>query len=186
MKTTRTLFIAAIVAVLAAPAGAGEADGKLVASHRMATIDGAKAQLSDFRGEVVVLNFWASWCVPCRKELPVLNEWHAAWNGRGGRVVAVSIDKDISNARRFAAQENLGMNVMHDGPDGLAKLLDLPAMPCTYLLDTSGRVVRVVRGSDTKQLEALRREAESLMGARRTAQKAGMAPSPAASEGGAQ
>lgn len=187
VKTSHVLFIAALVAATpAAGASAGEADGKLLASHRMTTLEGAKARLSDFRGEVVVVNFWASWCAPCRKELPVLGGWHAAWSGHGGRVVAVSIDKDIDKARRFAEQADLRMSLMHDGPDGLARALDLPAMPCTFLLDGDGRVVRVVHGSNTKELEALRREAESLMAIRRTAQKAGATVSAPVADGGNQ
>jgi peroxiredoxin len=186
VKTTRTIFVAVLLVALARLATAGKTDGTLIASHRMATIDGAKAQLSDFRGEVVVLNFWASWCAPCRKELRLLGDWDAAWNGRHARVVAVSIDENVDNARRFAEQEQLRMTVMHDGPDGLAALLDLPSMPCTFLLDTDGHVVDMVRGSNVKELVALRRKAESLLKASRPAQKASAVPSSPTADGGAQ
>jgi peroxiredoxin len=145
------------------PAAAGVDAGEVLASYPLTSLNGDETRLSSFRGEVVVVNFWASWCAPCRKELPVMDGWHAAWTGRGGRVVAISIDKEVRNARRFAEETNLSLTVLCDTPAGLARTLDIPSLPCTFLLDKNGNVVSVIRSSSPKELSRLKTKAESLL-----------------------
>jgi thiol-disulfide isomerase/thioredoxin len=175
----RTALVIASVAMVTPSAWTAHADGDVSAKqakHRLATLDGDAATLSSYRGEVVVGNFWASWCAPCRKELPLMNGWHEAWSARGGRVVAISVDKDPRKARRFAADEKLTLTVLHDGPDGLAQDIDIPSLPCTFLLDRDGRVVTVVHSSSPDLLEELHQKAESLLRrpANASVQSAGM------------
>ena len=180
MKRRRSIFYAAAVALaIAGTAGgraaAGTDAGATLASHELASNDGAKTRLSALRGDVVVVNFWATWCAPCRKELTLFDGWNSEWNGRGARVVAISIDKDAHKAQRFAQEMKLSMTVFYDGPDGLARLLDLPSVPCTYLLDRDGNVVTIVRSSNAGELAALKTKAESMMAGRKTTpQAAGM------------
>jgi len=171
-----TLVLAAWgVAMTLAPAVAGDERAAL-AGHSLTTLEGTTTTLAAFRGDVVVVNFWASWCAPCRKELPTLNAWNTAWAGRGARVVAVSIDKDVRRARRFAMDMNLSLTVLHDGPDGLARTLDIPAVPYTLLLDREGNVVGTVSGSASEEIAALGRKVETMLAARGTppVQEAGM------------
>jgi thiol-disulfide isomerase/thioredoxin len=168
------LAVGAGVATCAPGASAGEDAGALLMSHTLRSLDGGEIQLSAFKGDVIVVNFWASWCAPCRKELPIMNQWNNEWAGRGARVIAISIDSDVAKAKRFAEQTKLSLPLFHDGPAGLAKMLDLPSLPCTYLVDRSGKVVTVIRSSSPKELAALEQQAESLMGSSRTAQRAGM------------
>jgi len=174
------MLITAIVVVLlgslaTAPASAGSKADDVLADYTLTSFDGKKMKLSSLKGEVVVVNFWASWCTPCRDELPLMNEWHDAWADRGGRVVAISIDKDARKARRFAEQAKLSVDLYHDGPSGLASKLDLPSLPCTFLLDRNGKVVSVIRSSSDKELAKLQQTAESLLASGRNAnvQKAG-------------
>lgn len=128
----------------------------------MVNLAGEFASLGDYRGEVLVVNFWASWCAPCRDELPVLDAWNTDWTGSGARVVGVSLDKRIGNVERFLADTDLGLPILIDGPDGLAAALDLTAVPSTYLLDRDGRVVMVVRGFQEDELLRLKKAAEGL------------------------
>ncbi len=121
----------------AGPAGVSAA----VASHSVRTMDGNDMPLGSLKGQVVVLNFWASWCGPCRKELPQLAALDRELSQRGGRVVAVSIDGDVRNAASFASRYAAGLTVYHDGPEGLVRTLDLPALPYTVVLDRDGSVV---------------------------------------------
>jgi peroxiredoxin len=135
----------------ASPAAARRA----LEGHTLVKLDGAKLTLSELRGEVVVVNFWASWCRPCRRELPALDELHADIAKRGGRVLAVSIDHELDNARRFVRTHELGLPVVHDGPDGLARQLDLRAVPFTLVLDRSGEVAYTTTGADDKAVAEL-------------------------------
>ncbi len=79
--------------------------------------------------------------------------------------MAISVDQDVRNAQRFVNKAGLQLNVLHDGPKGLARVLDLPALPSTYVLDRDGRVVTVVRGSSEADLAKLERTVESLIAA---------------------
>lgn len=136
-------------------AGADAETQRTLASYQLAKIDGGQTTLSAYRGEVVVVNFWASWCAPCRNELAEMNRWNESWSERGGRVVAISVDSDLRKARRFASDAKLTLTVLHDGPDGIARKLDLPSLPCTFLLDRDGRVVSVIHSSSQESLASL-------------------------------
>lgn len=161
----RPLFLALGVTILAAaPAAAGEFDawGPVLARHRLRGLDGTTSSLADLRGDVTVVNFWASWCKPCRKELVELDAMTRRLEPAGVRIVAVSIDSDVRKAERFIRGEGLSLPVYHDGPDGLARSLDLPWLPCTVVIDRAGRVVRVDGGGDPETMRELESAVRSL------------------------
>ena len=150
----------------ATPAGGAGMDPRIrlaLKTHTLRTLEGRSLALSSLRGEVVVLNFWASWCTPCRKELPRLDELHASIAGRGGRVLAISIDLEARNAGRFAKSHHLSLPVYHDGPDGLARKLDLPHVPYTIVLDRDGSVALATGGADSRTLETIAATARRLL-----------------------
>lgn len=148
-----------------------------LAAHKLSSLDGTATTLSAYRGEVVVVNFWAAWCAPCRHELPMMDQWNADWKGRGARVVAISIDQDVRKAKRFVEEMELGLTVVHDGPNGLARSLDIPTVPYTLLLDRDGNIIGKVEGSAEKEVAALGRKVETMIAARggRPVQEAGVA-----------
>jgi thiol-disulfide isomerase/thioredoxin len=125
----------------------GEAARRALAEHELRMLDGKTTTLSAMRGEVVVVNFWASWCKPCRRELPALNALNTELAKQGGNVVAVSIDEQRDNVTRFARANGLNLPIAHDGPDGLARLLDLKHVPFTMVLDRRGAVALVAAGA---------------------------------------
>ncbi|HTR97646.1 MAG TPA: TlpA disulfide reductase family protein [Candidatus Acidoferrales bacterium] len=123
--------------------------------HVLHRLDGGALSLADLKGEVVVVNFWATWCAPCRRELPRLDALNAELASHGGRVLAVSIDDDAQNVERFAQRHALHLAVMQDGADGLAHELDLQAVPVTLVLSRDGEIAYSSRGSDDAALDRL-------------------------------
>ena len=162
---------ALLALALAAPAAAGTGPGTArvsaaVAAHPVRQLGGGELSLPSLRGSVVVLNFWASWCGPCRKELPQLAALDRELARQGGRVVAVSIDEDVRNAASFALRNAAGMTVFHDGPAGLVRTLDLPALPYTIVLDRDGMVAWSGGGADAATLRHITDTARRLVAAR--------------------
>jgi thiol-disulfide isomerase/thioredoxin len=177
-KSIAKRSIVAAISVMAAT-GMARADTESgpLSTHKLAALDGTTTTLANYRGEVLVVNFWASWCAPCRKELPLLDQWNSAWAGRGARVIAISIDSDAKKAKQFVEEMKLTLPVMHDGPDGLARTLDIPSVPFTLLIDRDGKVIGEVRGSTESEIAALQRKVETILDARGVApvQEAGVA-----------
>ena len=137
-----------------------------VADHPLRRQDGGALLLPSLRGQVVVLNFWASWCGPCRKELPRLAALDAELSRSGGRVVAVSIDTDPRNASDFARRHAPGLSTYRDGPEGLVRALDLPSLPYTLVLDRDGTVVWCGGGADEATLTKIASTARRLVASR--------------------
>jgi len=147
------LLVACVATPLAAASAASAAPSaqKIAAAleaRPLRRLGGGTLPWSSLKGEVVVLHFWASWCGPCRKELPQIQALHLELARTGGRVVAVSIDQDRRNAADFAARHAPDLPVYHDAPEGLARTLDLPALPYTVVLDRDGAVKWAGGGAD--------------------------------------
>jgi cytochrome c biogenesis protein CcmG, thiol:disulfide interchange protein DsbE len=107
---------------------------------------GARTSLSDYHGKVVVLNFWASWCVPCREESPLLQRWHQRIRSRGGTVVGVNVLDVSSDARAFVGEYDLTYPMLRDGGGESGKEFGVIGYPETFVIDHRGRVVAVTRG----------------------------------------
>jgi thiol-disulfide isomerase/thioredoxin len=111
-------------------------------------LDGTKASLADFRGEVVLLNFWATWCAPCLREMPSLERLQVALEDQPFRVVAVSTDRGGAAAvKPFLKRLKLDeITVLLDARSRLAADMGLRGLPTTYVLDHKGRVVGGMEG----------------------------------------
>ena len=111
------------------------------------TLDGEPFDLADYRGTPVVLNFWASWCGPCRRELPALAAFAKA--NPEIQVIGVDYQDDVEAARTFAAENGATWpSVVDDGPIGAA--YEVPGLPATYLIDAQGRIVERLLGEVTE------------------------------------
>src|SRR5687768_16189123 len=97
--------------IAAAFAGAAKADSRahVAPAHSLRAFDGTSTSIESMRGQVVVLNFWASWCAPCRKELRLLEDWAKGLDGSRARVLAVSIDRDARKAEKFVKDTGLDL-----------------------------------------------------------------------------
>jgi len=111
-------------------------------------VGGGEAASGDFRGRVLVLNFWATWCTPCRRELPALQALHEALGDEGLAVVAVSVDGgDPDRVARFAGDHGVTFPVVHDPAEEVARRYAATAWPTTFVVDRSGHVVYGVAGA---------------------------------------
>lgn len=119
-----------------------------------ATVPGL-ARLSDLRGRVVYLDFWASWCAPCRLSFPWMNEMQARHQGRGLQVVGVNLDAQRADALAFLQQVPARFPVAFDPAGVSPRAFGVRAMPTSVLIDASGRVVAVHRGFHLDQRDRL-------------------------------
>lgn len=119
--------------------------------------------LASLRGKVVYVDFWASWCAPCKVSLPRFNALRQQLNTAGLEVVGVSVEEDATTLRRAVQQAGLRYPVLQMQSPELATLWQVPAMPTGYLLDRSGRVRSVHLGFRESEFAALRQEIEKLL-----------------------
>ena len=102
--------------------------------------------LEDYKGKVVVLNFWASWCEPCRKESPLLQRWHRRMEPRQGTVLGVDVQDVTDDARDFIAEYKLTYPMLRDGEGLTRESFAIIGFPETFVLDRRGRIAAVRRG----------------------------------------
>jgi len=106
----------------------------------MAFADSDLIDLDDHRGKVVVIDFWASWCVPCRRSFPWLDEMQDKYREQGLVVIGVNLDADASEAEAFLREFPVSFQIVKD-PDGtLAREYEVIAMPSSYVIDRNGEI----------------------------------------------
>jgi cytochrome c biogenesis protein CcmG/thiol:disulfide interchange protein DsbE len=108
---------------------------------------GAPVSLASYRGKVVVLNFWASWCPPCKGEAPVLARWQPRLKARGGTIVGVDVLDVTSDAQHFADQHKLDFPQLRDEDGSRLKSFEVVGYPETIVLDRKGRIAATSRGA---------------------------------------
>jgi thiol-disulfide isomerase/thioredoxin len=153
--------LAAALALLLLPAAAlANKVGERATDFTLRDLAGKPVRLSELRGSVVLLDFWASWCAPCKKELPALEALQKKYKDSGKKVVVltVNIDKDRANAEKFlTAAKVKQVRVLLDKEGAVAGQYDLPTMPTSFVIDAKG-IVRYVhagyRPGDEKKVAA--------------------------------
>lgn len=141
--------------------GTGAASAALGAPLPPLTVDalsGKQINVSSYKGRVLLLDVWASWCDPCKQELPVLNEMARRLKGHGIDVLAVSVDQERANVEKFLRDHGgrWSLTVAHDPRGEIAELLQPDKMPTSYVVDRAGIVRYVNAGfvpSDASTIE---------------------------------
>jgi thiol-disulfide isomerase/thioredoxin len=130
---------------------------------RLPGLDGADWTLSQHQGQVVVLNFWATWCDPCRHEMPTLDALAQDYADQGLAVVAVNFKEPAARVRRFVAQSGLSLRVVLDTDGQAAHQFGVRLYPTTFVLTRHGDVAYVVAGETDWNDGAPRRRLEQLL-----------------------
>jgi peroxiredoxin len=147
LRGARRLLAAALAtaATLLAPAWAAPTSGP-APDFTLRTLEGQNLRLQEQRGQVVLVNFWATWCAPCRQEMPHLNRLYDKYRASGFVLLGVNVDDDTTKAAGVAAKLGVRFPVLLDTEKKVSRLYDLNSMPATVLIDRDGRVRQYHRG----------------------------------------
>lgn len=134
-----------------------------LADAGLVSLDGAA--IPQLGGKVTLVDFWASWCAPCKASFPAMAKLHADYSARGLQIVAVSVDEKPGAAAAFWKKMAPPFSAVHDKEQKLVQQVAVPTMPTSYLIDRDGKV-RAVHVGFRGDLSQLRREIEELLGAK--------------------
>jgi len=144
------LFLAylAVAVVLTTPLIAANTGDRapVIVSTDFAT--GKPFHLDSLTGNVVLIDFWASWCGPCRRSFPFLERMQGKFAGQGLKVIAVSLDEDSNNVRIFLDSVPVHFTILHDPVGSAAEAFGVAAMPTSFLLDKEGRILGRFEGGE--------------------------------------
>jgi peroxiredoxin len=130
---------------LALPALAGSVDAP-APSFSLAARGGQEVSLAQYKGQVVMLNFWASWCGPCRQEMPLLESIYKKYNKMGFTLLGVNVEPDSQAANEWLKQTPVSFPILYDKDSKVSKLYDVAGMPSTVIIDRGGRLRMLHRG----------------------------------------
>jgi peroxiredoxin len=139
-------FIAPVLLALAGTAQAAVAPQATAPDFTLRSLEGRNLRLAEQRGQVVLVNFWATWCGPCKQEMPHLNRLYDKYRSSGFVLLGVNVDEDMRQASGTAAKFGLHFPVLLDADKSVVKLYDLQSMPATVLIDRDGKVRYLHRG----------------------------------------
>lgn len=135
--------------------------GKQAPAFVRVDLAGWKVRLKDYRGKVVLLNFWATWCAPCQVELPRFAEWQKMYGAEGLQVLAISMDDNAAPVRRTARRMHLDFPIVMGDAELGQEYGGVLGLPVTYLIDRDGRVVDRFKGETN--LRALEIEVKKVL-----------------------
>ena len=133
-------------------AAAAAMEGKPAPDFKLKAADGKDVSLADLKGSVVILDFWATWCGPCRASLPELDKIYADHKADGLRAYAVNLREEKDTVQKFVDQTKLGIPVLFDGEGQTADKYGVTGIPQTVVIGKDGNVKKVVVGSGTHDL----------------------------------
>lgn len=130
------------------PVSAGASTGQLAPDFSLLDMQGQKVSLSDFKGQVVLLNFWATWCPPCREEMPSMELLHRKFKDQGLVVLAVNVEENgAEQVKRFLQRTPYTFSILLDDAAEAQNLYRVYQFPETFIIDRNGNVVETVTGA---------------------------------------
>ena len=159
----REFLVALLMAVLAAAPAFAVRTGEPAPAFTLAGADGEAVDLVRLRGRVVYVDFWASWCTPCRRSFPWMNELNARYRGAGLTIVAVNVDKRRGDALAFLRDVPARFTVVFDAEGKTPAAFDVKGMPSSYLIDREGRIVAIEEGFRDERVGAIEQHIRALL-----------------------
>ena len=172
MNTSMKRLILAALTVLfgALPLMALPQAGTVAPDFTLQTLDGeTQYQLSELKGQVVYLDFWASWCGPCRKAFPEVMELHKEYKDRGLEVLAISLDQAPGPAKKFIAQQGSQFPALFDAKKSAAVAYGVRSIPSTVIVDAEGKVAFSMIGFDPRKVGEIHELLDGLLPAEQAA-----------------
>ncbi len=147
MKGLKSSLLGIFLGLIAAGSlAASDLTGQPAPDFSLKSATGENLRLSEFRGDVVMINFWATWCGPCRQEMPLLDELFTRYQRVGFNLLGVNIDDDSRRAMKMIEDLGVSFPVLFDENKEVSKLYQVEAMPVTVIVDREGTVRYVHQG----------------------------------------
>ena len=149
MKSSLSFFLAIILSIAAPTAAAADLkpwSGGATPALALEDLAGRIHRLADYRGSVVLVNFWATWCEPCRAEMPSMDRLRRSLQGRRFEVLAVNLAEPLSRIQKYLDTLPLGFPVLRDRDSAVAKAWKARLLPASYLIGRDGRIRYVANG----------------------------------------
>ncbi len=135
-----------LAALMALPALGAVDTNSPAPDFTLTALGGKQLELSQFKGQVVMLNFWASWCGPCRQEMPLLETIYKKYNKLGFTLIGVNVEPDSKAANDWLKQTPVSFPIIYDTESKVSKLYGVAGMPSTVIVDRKGTVRMIHRG----------------------------------------
>ena len=164
MKNIIAVIVLIIAAAQAAPVLADAKVGQAAPGFTLPSMNGSNLRLKEQRGKVVMVNFWATWCGPCRQEMPLLDKLYRQYRNKGFQLLGVNIDNDRKNAGNMASKLRVSFPVLFDPEKKVADSYGVSAMPYTVMIDRDGVVRSVHKGYVPGTEKKYEDEIRSLLG----------------------
>jgi peroxiredoxin len=141
----RSILLLVASSLTVSSLSAGELSGP-AHNFTLQSRSGEVVSLADLKGEVVMVNFWATWCGPCRKEMPHLEALHQRYSDLGFTLLGVNVEEDSSGADKFLAETPVSFPILFDPGNEVSKLYEVVAMPSTVMIDRNGNMRYIHHG----------------------------------------
>lgn len=147
VKVVSLIILTCVLLVTGCSAPSVARVGEPAPDFRLENPDGQSVSLSDFRGKPVLLNFWATWCPPCRNEMSYLQEVYEEWSGKGLVVLAINLGEDPTEVKRFLQAQGLSLPVLIDVPGDSAHQYNIFSIPTSFFIDSDGIIQQKIIGA---------------------------------------
>jgi peroxiredoxin len=121
-------------------------EGSTAPAFKLTGLDGKVQELSDYKGKVVVVNFWATWCEPCYKEMPAIQNQYEKWKDRGVVVLGLNLDESPVTVQTFVNQYKLTFPILIDKEFRMRNRYHVVSYPTTFFINESGKIVKISIG----------------------------------------